>query len=117
MITLSQTSAYAHGLVFGSVDTVLEHVGSLAPHRDQTRYGDDTDAAYVARLLDVPLAEVHICALPHPADMAVADDRFNPAGNAGYRAASGGPLRQTRLQALADECLTVHRSAGVPNAS
>lgn len=58
MITLTQESAYARGLVFESLDAVLEEVGSLAPHRDCTRYPDDTDAAYVARLLDLPVNAV-----------------------------------------------------------
>lgn len=37
------------------------------------------------------------------ADAARAVDRFNPNGPAGYRAKSGGPIRETREDAEADE--------------
>lgn len=107
-ITITKESEYAHGLVFESVDTVLEHVGSLAPHRDCTRYPDDSDAAYVARLLDLPGHAVSVCAQRHYAGMARAAGRFEPNGPTGYQAASGGPMRARRAQAVLDECRATH---------
>lgn len=60
MITITRESNYAHGLTFESVEAVELEVSGLAPHRDMTRYEGDTDARYVARILDLPERAVTI---------------------------------------------------------
>ena len=50
------------------------------------------------------------CGWTHHGTMARAVDPFSPGGPAGYRAASGGPLRATRAEAVADECAAKHRA-------
>lgn len=54
MITLSRESNYAHGLTFADVEAVENEVSDLAPHRDMSRFHDDTDTSYIARILDLP---------------------------------------------------------------
>lgn len=44
------------------------------------------------------------CDSVHAPTMAVAVGRFRADGPTGYRARSGGPLRATRAEAVADEC-------------
>ena len=44
------------------------------------------------------------CGHIHAAGDVVAVGRFDPNGVHGYRAPSGGPLRATREQAMADVC-------------
>lgn len=45
-----------------------------------------------------------VCGHTHASDDARAVGRFRPEGVEGYRARSGGPLRATRAEAVADEC-------------
>ena len=70
-ITITQESNYAHGLTFESVEAVELEVSALAPHRDMTRYPDDSDARYVARLLDLPLSAVTIAVESSPTAVVV----------------------------------------------
>lgn len=47
-----------------------------------------------------------VCTFVHASDMARAVGRFRHEGPTGYRARSGGPLRTTRADAEADECMS-----------
>lgn len=49
------------------------------------------------------------CGWTHYPGMARAIGRFRPDGPLGYRAESGGPLRSTRAEAIADQCLKHHQ--------
>lgn len=50
----------------------------------------------------------HPCGHVHYDGMAVAVGRFQPTPD-GFRAISGGTLRQSRAEAVADECEITHR--------